>query len=234
MILSKPVFDLWVWAELAYHPEEVEKLQNANPMAFKGDFGFSITDEDCSIISFQGTGTMLKSDTVGKIRDWVSNLNAFPSMPLLESCGMTIHAGFYEGWAMFKTNIDAFVSAVKGKPIFVTGHSRGGALAALCARHIAKNLGVPCSCVTYGAPAQGGKMYRNEYNLLPVDLTNVIHGYDIVPKFPPEAIGYRHAGKTYWLQEPLYHRLFKGIRDHLPQSYRQWLQKNLSLESPKH
>jgi triacylglycerol lipase len=226
MIISRPVFELWKWAEAAYHQDLVNKLNNANPMIHGDEFGFSLVTNSCVIVSFQGTGTLIKGDAAGKVRDWISNFNAFPSTSVLEASGMTIHAGFYDGWSPFKVDIDALLSSVgDGRPWFITGHSRGGALAALCARHIAKNRGKQCSCVTYGAPAQGGKKYRNEYNLLPVDLTNVVHGYDIVPSMPPQIIGYRHAGKGYWLREPLFHKLFCKISDHLPSNYSKWFSR---------
>lgn len=224
----RPVFDLWPYARAAYTPSVVRQFKNSNEMSYGDDYGFSFVCEDKVIVSFQGTGTLTDSDTAGKIRDWVSNLRAFPDAGIRERHGMIIHDGFYEGWRPFKESIDGLLEVARDKEWFITGHSRGGALAAICARHIAKNRGKSCSCVTYCAPAQGGRVYRNEMNRLPIDLTNVVHGADIVPKMPPRIIGYRHAGKLYEWRERWWHYILPSfkIRDHLPRSLDRWLYRS--------
>lgn len=226
--MNRPMFDLWPYAKLAYEPQRVRKLENASEMVCGDDYGFSLVLPRAVIISFQGTGTCIPGDFGGKVRDWISNFSAFPKMSELEKNGMLIHFGFYEGWKPFKEYIDALIQApgLSKKRWFVTGHSRGGAIAVLCARHLAKWRSRPCSCVTYGAPAQGGKLFRNEVNMLPIDLTNIQHGYDIVPTMPPRALGYRHAGKEYWWKERLWHKFFCRVADHLPQNYDRWVQRH--------
>lgn len=226
--MIRPVIDLWAYARAAYTPSVVRQFDKSNEMVFGDDYGFSVVGRRRVIVSFQGTGTLTDSDTAGKIRDWVSNLRAFPDAGVRERSGYTIHDGFYEGWRPFKDSIDSLLEVTRDREWFITGHSRGGALAALCARHIAKNRGKACSCVTYCAPAQGGKKYRDEVNKLPIDLTNVVHGADIVPKMPPKILGYRHAGKTYRWKENWWHYILPSyrIRDHLPSSLDNWLLMN--------
>lgn len=226
--MDRPVFDLWKYARAAYTPSVVRQFQNSNEMAFGDDYGYSVVCETHVVVSFQGTGTLVGNDTAGKVRDWVSNLSALPDADVRKREGLTIHDGFYEGWVQFKASIDALLEVARDKAWFITGHSRGGALAALCARHIAKNRGKACSCVTYCAPAQGCRDYRNEMNTLPIDLTNVVHGADIVPSMPPRVLGYRHAGKVYEWREKWWHYVVPSfkIRDHLPSSLDKWLKKN--------
>ena len=228
MLFQRPILDLWKYAHLAYFPDKLVGLPHVSTIEEGDDFGYSICLPDKVIISFQGTGTMIKGDAMGKVRDWISNFSAFPHMDELKKNGKIIHFGFYEGWVQFKSHIDSLLSQPDQlkKDWYITGHSRGGAIAALCARHITKNRNKPCSCVTYAAPAQGGKEYRNEMNMLNLDLTNVVHGYDIVPNLPPRQLGYRHAGKVYWWKEPWWHRFTHRIRDHIPGNYNKWIDKN--------
>lgn len=231
MKFQRPMLDLWRFAHNAYFPDKLIALPHTSLMNEGDDFGYITCLPDKVIVSFQGTGTLIKGDAMGKVRDWVSNLSAFPATTELKKNGLLIHHGFYEGWRPFKQHIDSIIGqpAQRDKDWYVTGHSRGGALAALCARHIAKNRDKPCSCITYAAPAQGGKEYRNELNTLPIDLTNIVHGYDIGPEMPHRALGYRHAGKTYWWKEPWWHRFTHKIRDHLPKNYNKWVKKNYGV-----
>jgi hypothetical protein len=239
----KIIPDLWRFAQVAtYEPAGKESLFSAAsifvPMNNDLDYGYIAEFPDRVIICFRGTKGKLESwvsdfDPYPLRSD--EERNKYLSGILKDGAwgkGI-IHDGFYTGWSFFKPIIEEFLvrmasdktkvaitkSTIRDvanqlKPIYVTGHSRGGALCTLCARHIAKNLGLPCSCISFGAPAQGTKEYRDQLDLLPINHTRVTHGYDIVPEMPPYVLGFRHGGKHLWLSEPAIHKLFHKIRDH--------------------
>jgi hypothetical protein len=66
----------------------------------------------------------------------------------------------------------------------------------------------------FGAPMQGNKVYRDEFNLLPINCTDVIHGYEFTWNLPPDWLGFRRIGRFLHLPEPKWHKVFRKIRDH--------------------
>jgi predicted lipase len=164
------------------------------------DLGYYASEKNKLVFCFAGSND---------IKDWVSN---FKFLPLEE--GRTIHDGFYDSWVKFKDEVTQIV--LKNKlPILCVGHSRGAALATLCARHIAKNLKIPCKLVVYGSPNIGNRKYRDEFELLPIDATKVVNGYDIVTHIPPTELGFYGVGKTINIKQNFWHHLMVlRISDH--------------------
>lgn len=220
---------LWQYAELASHRvlndkcsgNEIFKDATYIPMVHELDEGYVAIYKDKVIVAFKGTKN---------IKAWLSNVDTYPldGDSKLSILGQlkhgpwgkgTIHDGFYEGWMQFKDEIDKIVvpEAKVGKAVFVTGHSRGGSMATLCARHLAKNRGIKSTCITFGAPTVGTVEYAFEANnILKLNLTNVIHGYEFTQYVPPDELGFAYAGKMVMLPEPGWHKLFCKIRDHFP------------------
>jgi len=109
------------------------------------------------------------------------------------------HKGFQAAFAAAQAEIEQAVdlSRLGNKPLFVTGHSLGAALAALAAQH-ASGLagGTPRAVYTYGMPRTGGAQFRAAYNAALGDITyRLVHGEDVVPTVPPSEIGYHHVGR---------------------------------------
>ena len=217
----KILLEIWGFAEICDHEpigiEEVfKKTYNFIRIKNKTDFCYIAEFEDKIIISFRGTKN---------IRGWLSNINVFPlKNDFIISDGSwgkgTICDGFYSGWIWFKSPVAEFIKN-SNKKIICTGVSRGGVLAILCARHIAKNVGRSCSCITFGSPAPGNKYCRDEIDNLPINLTRVVNGYDIVPEVPPYILGFRQPGKLKWLHRSFIRKFFMSMRikDHFYSSY---------------
>jgi predicted lipase len=171
-------------------------------MTRDNDFGYWAVEKDKLIFCFAGSNDL---------KDWISN---FEFLPLDE--GDTIHKGFYDSWSKFKDEVTVVVCSHTQLPILCTGHSRGAALATLCARHIAKNLKTPCKSVVFGSPNLGNKKYRDEFELLPIDATKVINGYDVVTYTPPTELGFCGVGKSVYIKQPFWHHLMIfRIDDHV-------------------
>ena len=86
----------------------------------------------------------------------------------------------------------------KTQPVFVTGHSLGGALAIIAAERIRCELKIEASAVyTFGAPRVGSPAFARSYNAggLGERIYRLIHGLDIVRTLPPSRLGFRHAGR---------------------------------------
>ena len=81
-------------------------------------------------------------------------------------------------------------------PIFITGHSLGGALATLAAVDVHQTYGLN-SLITFGEPRVGNQQFSDFFK--PV-VTNyrVTHYADIVPHIPLTAQGFYHEGDEVW------------------------------------
>jgi hypothetical protein len=81
--------------------------------------------------------------------------------------------------------------AIAGR-VFFTGHSLGAALATLLA-----TVKAPSALYTFGSPLVGDSDFvdalKNVRNFRYVDCC------DIVTRIPPEALGYQHVGKPYYI-----------------------------------
>ena len=218
----------WEHAKLAY--EEPKTLPDS-------DFALLKTDNDfCYIAAYKYKIVISFKGTTGDLGAWLSNFDPYPLdgesyIKKYLGSGM-IHDGFYDSWSKFKDWVTAIMSEYIDKPnineIIVTGHSRGGALAELCSRHLAKNMKLPCSCFTFGCPAPGNKRYRNEFRLLPINGTRVVNGWDIVTFTPPYILGFRHGcANKVWNQKSWWKRFlpYSRTKDHLVKSYDQFINK---------
>jgi triacylglycerol lipase len=84
------------------------------------------------------------------------------------------------------------------RTLWFTGHSLGGAMAAICAgrcrlSYIRSN---PRALFTYGSPRIGSRRYVNYVQL---EAYRWVNNNDIVPRVPPNWLGFRHKGQEVYL-----------------------------------
>ena len=109
-----------------------------------------------------------------------------------------IHRGFNRAlnsvWQKVENVIDHLG---KDKKVFLCGHSLGAALATLMAHRLAFDNYTVAGVYVYGSPRIGNWKYRTTYNERLKSKTYLhINNKDIVPKAPPQIIGYYHVGET--------------------------------------
>ena len=176
------------------------------------------------VIAFKGTNATAKA--------WAMDFDAYPLKNDEQWLkGGTIHDGFYTAWSYFKQPIkdilDGSVITNEDK-IYVCGHSRGGALSELCARHLKKNLKLDCQVLSTGSPAVGNIKYLDEFKSLKIDGVRIVNGYDIVTALPPEKLGFYHGiTKKIMFKAPWYERfmLSKRIKSHYYEEYEKGIVK---------
>lgn len=103
--------------------------------------------------------------------------------------------------------------------VIVTGHSRGAALALLCALDVQYNFpDKSVEAYLFGCPRVGNAAFKKSYNHRVFKTLRIDNGNDIVTKLPPAILGYRHVGTRISIGMP---RLpFVYIRNqHLPSEY---------------
>ncbi|MFC1589140.1 lipase family protein [Pseudomonadota bacterium] len=137
------------------------------------------------VIAFRGTEN--------KISDWLTDADAIPT-----TIGNTkVHTGFHKAFneihdqqgMSVKNKITEIMNNPEVKdnngvalPLFITGHSLGGALALIATNTLASDI--IGACYTFGAPRVANYEY---FNNLKTPVYRVVNSSDIVPRVPPGA-----------------------------------------------
>jgi pimeloyl-ACP methyl ester carboxylesterase len=122
---------------------------------------------------------------------------AFHVGPEASNSAGKVHRGFL---AALDSVWDQVLAAVNElgpeRPIFVTGHSLGAALAQLAAIRLAANGQTVAAVYLYGSPRVGDADFVAAYNKLLERQTYLhINHTDIVATIPPGWLGFRHVGQ---------------------------------------
>jgi hypothetical protein len=203
-----------------FDPDNARACAQASAQAYSqstlGDIGTDthctmVELPDCWIIAFRGSKS---------IRNWITDAEFERTLPagVDTRLGVKVHAGFYQALCSVSEAIQKFLGNSPDfndarppgncKPLFITGHSLGGALAVLTAIEL-HMLGFPIAQVyTFGQPRVGNAAFKKFYecNGLPgsglgARTFRLVYQEDIVPRVPhldPRPATwcdpYRHAG----------------------------------------
>lgn len=127
-----------------------------------------------------------------------------------------VHSGFHaevnQLWPLLEQQIQQ-----NQRPLWFTGHSMGGAMAAVCAVRckLSTILSTPYAIFSYGAPRVGNRPYTSVLN---VKHYRWVNNNDIVPRIPPRWLGYRHMGQEIYLNrhgQISYLRSWLRVRDRI-------------------
>ena len=140
---------------------------------------------DMAVVSFRGTENE---------RDWMTNLRySLTPVDFLQAEGRAptwkVHQGFLDAFRSVRGQVDRYLPCAEGLPIFITGHSLGGALATLGAAHLS-GRGL-AACYTFGAPRVGDRGFASS---LRIPVYRVVNPLDPVPLVPGRWRGYRDLG----------------------------------------
>jgi hypothetical protein len=93
-----------------------------------------------------------------------------------------VHHGFSTALRRTWRQIETILADVRDRPLFLTGHSMGGALAVLTASRLAKLGHPPVATYTFGAPRVGDAAFCASYAL---PTYRIVNRLDLVPELPP-------------------------------------------------
>eukprot|EP00884_Botryococcus_braunii_P017369 jgi/Botrbrau1/4315/Bobra.0232s0007.1 len=124
--------------------------------------------------------------------------------------GASVHKGFYLQLVdMFPTLSEA-IGSLTTRPgedhspvqqIYVTGHSLGGALAAIGSCMLAKKFPSADVCsITFASPRAGNAEFDAAFATLVSTSLRFVYNYDAVPTVPMWYLGYRHVDHCFWLK----------------------------------
>ena len=93
--------------------------------------------------------------------------------------GGRVHPGFYRAFASVQQPIQQALDALGDDPLYVTGHSLGGALAVVATRYLKHPQ--MAATYTYGGPRVGDDAFFNDFR---VPVYRVVNGADVVARLP--------------------------------------------------
>jgi hypothetical protein len=163
-------------AELAAGGFALATLINTNDVQ-----AFLAIREDFAVLAFRGTASF---------NDWRTDLNV-GLMRIPDAKRLEIHSGFWRAYESARVEIEAAVntSVPPTLPLYITGHSLGGALAQIASAALERdNL---AACYTFGSPRVATMDFDREVKC---PHYRVINDWDLVPGVPPTIFGYRHTG----------------------------------------
>jgi V8-like Glu-specific endopeptidase len=142
--------------------------------------GFLATSPELMLVCFRGTESTA---------DWLSNLKLNPTEA--DDLGSSVHAGFWGQFEALRSQLESLMAPHHQLPLLVTGHSLGGAIAALAAATWTSSHNLR-ALYTYGQPAVARSNALDHLaDLLAGRYHRFVNDADIVPRVPP---GYSHAG----------------------------------------
>ncbi|MDX1400396.1 MAG: lipase family protein [Kiloniellales bacterium] len=127
------------------------------------------------------------------LKAWQTNIRGLPVM--WQGPG-EVHEGFAEAFEAAWPEIGKDLTRSNGRPLIITGHSLGGALATLAAVHCPQAL-----VYTFGAPRVGNQAFAHAFAARGQQLHRFVNHRDPVPLLPPGFIGYRHVGLAYYIDK---------------------------------
>lgn len=122
-----------------------------------------------------------------------------------------MHKGFKESWDLVASKIRA---NLPNKPLYITGHSYGGALAFISGIYISH-----IQVVTFGCPRV---VHKNYFNYLKVNHIRVRNNNDIVTMLPPKSLGYTHIGQLLYLDYEGNKAIKVNILDRIKSHIKAW------------
>jgi hypothetical protein len=139
--------------------------------------------DDAVIMAFAGTDPGI----------WQNLTTDFTPLP---QAGSDSHRGFELAAAAAETRVNDAIALSRQpkRPFFITGHSLGGALAALAALQAARAGAPPNAVYTFGMPRVGGPQFGASYGDLSKVTYRLVHGIDLVSRVPPSSAGFHHVG----------------------------------------
>jgi len=195
-------------SQLAYetrHPDKIKSIcdrwglrhthiiANAATAGLVHTRGIVAEGHGATIVAFAGTDPLVPAN-------WLTDFNV--GIDLGINTGVTpgpVHRGFETALDAVWEQVAQVLAGRGERPVLMTGHSMGAALAVIAAdRALAdETVNVRATAVyAFGMPRVGDEDFSVRYNdTLGATTYRLVHGDDIVATVPPSRFGFRHVGR---------------------------------------
>jgi len=154
----------------------------------RGAQGYLAVNDTMMMLLFRGV-------TAGAIGPWVSEAQS--ALVPVEAGRMHkgLHAAFEAIWDEVLVSFRLLRN--RNQPIFVAGHNIGGGLAVRAAQRLSVENLLPAGLYTFGAPRVGDAPFCDALRArLAGRMFRFVNDGDFIPRLPPRAWGYDHAGEV--------------------------------------
>jgi len=150
-------------------------------------------DDGTILLAFRGTEP-------DKLQDIMADLN----------CGFVpgpygkVHSGFNTALNYILPEVLQAIKQIrtKNQSLWVSGHSLGGALAALATAYLGENRQHVNGLYTFGMPRVGDSTFADYFNMKYKRRTfRFVNNNDLVTRVPMRAMGFSHVGTHYYFDE---------------------------------
>ena len=124
--------------------------------------------DNMAVIVFRGTTS---------VADWLTNIKAKPQSIPGQITKKKSHPGFWDAYEVVRADVNQLLEKVQDLPLFICGHSLGGALATIATYELQRDK--LAACYTFGAPRVFNEAAAQDF-VTPI--------YRIVNEFDPVAI----------------------------------------------
>jgi triacylglycerol lipase len=181
-------FSKWVYAA----PEDVVELLQREGKALDAVCQNHPNSSQFALARYND-GLILVFKGTKEARDWLVNLDAAKTLGPWRS---RVHQGFWRALDSVWSAVSAALLAMERSrldPLWITGHSLGGALATLAAARFTEERRRVHAVWTFGSPRVGDRVFSREFRLRIPRAIRFVNNEDLVARVPKFA--YRHVGE---------------------------------------
>ncbi len=174
--------------------QSVLKPKKFHFLSRKGTQCAIASNDEAIFIVFRGT-------QVKQVEDILADIEVDPQ----SAFGGKVHSGFYRAYRLIRARLLNKLRLHGNKPIVVSGHSLGGALATLAALDLSLKRLPVTAVYTAGQPRVGDKKFRSAYYDAVDNRTfRFSHVDDVIPSIPPTKVPvvnfeYSHVGQKIYV-----------------------------------
>ena len=182
---TKPLLE-----ELMMKVYELDSIDTNNLLSELEEYGLSIehaySNNDTQALLFSAKSFIVlvfRGTEATSLTDIKADLKAYKTKCVTEG---NVHFGFKEAYEQVSAKIqnDLNKSGFAKKPLFIAGHSLGGALATVAAKRLVHKGGI-AACYTFGSPRVGDEEWS--YGIK-TPIYRVVNAVDCVTMLPPSGI----------------------------------------------
>ena len=148
-----------------FYNQSLDVLKNTEGYVAKRNQG---DGHDFAVLAIRGTTSP---------QDWIKNAKVG-----LKSIGggRQVHSGFSEAFDDGKDQIEELLKSLDSLPLYITGHSLGGAVAVMATWYFKRDT--LAACYTFGAPRVGNYKFNDSFR---TPIYRIVNAMDPVPLVPP-------------------------------------------------